>query len=360
MTHPRSAFGAPPAGGAVHPEVSKGAGLRRGGRHAAWALAKRLLTLAFFAVVAWLLIKHARTIEWSEVGDAISAYPAGTLLAAAALAALSHGIYSTYDLLGRHWTGHGVPARTVQAVTFVSYAFNLNFGSLVGGFAFRYRLYSRLGLDNPTITRVLGLSLTTNWLGYLLLAGGVFALRIITPPEGWDIGAGALQALGFALVGAALAYIALCAFSKRREWSIRGHDIVLPPTRLALLQLALSCANWMVIAATIHTLLQGRAGYALVLGVLLIAAIAGVITHIPAGLGVLEAVFVTFLVPPLAQGGVIAALLAYRALYYLAPLALAAVVYLLLEARAKRQPAGPRTGTAIAGSGHPTPDGPRR
>ena len=32
-----------------------------------------------------------------------------------------------------------------MTVTFVSYVFNLNLGSLVGGVAFRYRLYSRLG-----------------------------------------------------------------------------------------------------------------------------------------------------------------------------------------------------------------------
>ena len=34
----------------------------------------------------------------------------------------------------------------VMAVNFVSYAFNLCIGSLVGGVGFRYRLYSRLGL----------------------------------------------------------------------------------------------------------------------------------------------------------------------------------------------------------------------
>ena len=38
--------------------------------------------------------------------------------------------------------------RKVMGVNFISYAFNLNLGSLVGGVAFRYRLYSRLGLDN--------------------------------------------------------------------------------------------------------------------------------------------------------------------------------------------------------------------
>ena len=61
---------------------------------------------------------------------------------------------------------------------------------------------------------------------------------------------------------------------------------------MAILQLALGALNWSLMAAVIFTLLPSKLDYPLVLGVLLISAIAGVITHIPAGLGVLEAVFV--------------------------------------------------------------------
>ena len=41
--------------------------------------------------------------------------------------------------------GHQLGTPAVLATTFISYAFNLNFGSLVGGLAFRFRLYSRQG-----------------------------------------------------------------------------------------------------------------------------------------------------------------------------------------------------------------------
>ena len=38
----------------------------------------------------------------------------------------------------------------------------------------RYRLYSRrLGLNGSTITRIFSLSITTNWLGYILLGGDI-------------------------------------------------------------------------------------------------------------------------------------------------------------------------------------------
>ena len=306
-------------------------------RHPWWPQARRALTLLFFAAVAVLLVTQARRIEWDEVLDVIAGYPLRTIATAAALALLSYLIYSSYDLLGRAWTSHGLPAWKVMAVTFVSYAFNLNFGTMVGGIAFRYRLYSRLGLSNAVITRVLGLSLATNWLGYLVVAGAVFALGIIVPPAGWEIGAMALRSIGIAMLLAAACYVATCGLSRRREWNVRGHEVVLPPLRLACMQILLSCANWSVIGGVIFVLMQGKVGYPMVLAVLLTGALAGAIAHIPAGLGVLEAVFVALLVPPRGHGEVIAALLAYRALYYLGPLLIACGVYLFLETSAKKQ-----------------------
>lgn len=88
--------------------------------------------------------------------------------------------------------------------------------------------------------------------------------------------------------------------------------------------------------AIIWLLLGQNIDYFFVLGVLLVSSIAGVIVHIPAGIGVLEAVFMALLAgEDTSQGTIIAALLAYRVLYYFIPLLLALVCYLLLESRAK-------------------------
>src|SRR5690606_16728014 len=89
----------------------------------------------------------------------------------------------------------------------------------------------------------------------------------------------------------------------------------------------------LLMAGIVHLLLLQQIPYPTVLTVLLIAAIAGVLTHVPAGLGVLEAVFVALLSRQLPASELLAALLAYRGIYYLAPLAIATVLYLFLEAR---------------------------
>jgi uncharacterized membrane protein YbhN (UPF0104 family) len=199
----------------------------------------------------------------------------------------------------------------------------------------RYRLYSRLGVSKSNIAKILGLSLATNWFGYMVIAGAVFSSGLVRMPPGWKLSSGALQIVGVVLLLVSAGYLAACQFSKRREWSIRGVEINLPSLRMAVLQLALGAMNWSLMAAVIFTLLPSKLDYPLVLGVLLISAIAGVITHIPAGLGVLEAVFVALLQHEVSRGSLVAGLLAYRAIYFILPLLITLVMYLVVEAKAK-------------------------
>jgi hypothetical protein len=307
-----------------------------------WPAARRILAIVFLLVVLALIANHARSVDWTAVGVAIRAYPLRTLLAAAGFAAASHAIYCSYDLIGRHETGHALTPRQVIGVGFISYAFNLNLGSLVGGVALRYRLYARLGLTADVTTKILALSVLTNWLGYLFVGGLVFVLAPIGLPPDWKIDTEGLRFVGAALLLLVAAYLGMCFGGARRQWRFRGRVLSLPSGRLALLQLFVSSVNWMLIAGVVWVVLQHRVDYPTVLTVLLMAAVAGVIAHVPAGLGVLEAVFIALLSHRVPQPELIAALLAYRAIYYLAPFGLAVALYLLVDARSPA--AGPRAG----------------
>lgn len=304
-------------------------------RRPAWRRIERAAVLLLFAAVLWLLLRQAREVDWPAVLAALRGMTAATLLGAAALGAASHALYGGLDLIGKRELGHAVAVPRVLAVAFVSYAFNLNFGALVGGVGLRYRLYSRLGLGAARITRVLGLSVLGNWLGYGAVAAGVLIFFPPTLPPAWPIGRVGLLWLGLGLLSVVLGYVVACFEARRRSWRWRGRELRLPSGRSAVLQLALSSTNWLIIGGVV-TVLLGTLDYPSVLGVMLIAAVAGVVTHVPAGLGVLEAVFLILLSQRAAQAELLAALLAYRAIYYLAPLAVALLVLAWLETRSRR------------------------
>ncbi len=91
-----------------------------------------------------------------------------------------------------------------------------------------------------------------------------------------------------------------------------------------------------MMALLIYSLLPASASYPEVLATLMISSIAGVVLHVPAGLGVIETVFITVLRDHFSRGELVAALIGYRLLYFLIPLLLACAVYLWLERHAKK------------------------
>lgn len=297
---------------------------------------KFFLLVTCCVLVSWLLLQLSKNLDWADVTHTLTSFSNTTLLLGVATALASYFVYSGFDVLGRHYTGHHLPVQQVVPVAFVCYAFNLNLGAWVGGVALRYRLYSRLGLDIATITKVLTFSIITNWLGYVLLAGILFSLRLVQLPNSWTLSATGLQWLGFGLTAVGVGYLLACRFSRRREWRIRAHEITLPTWRIALVQAGLGALNWLLMATVLYLLLPDNATYPLVSSVLLIGCIAGAISHIPAGLGVLETVFIALLHQQFLPGTLMAALIGYRALYFLLPLAIALVIYLLLEKSAKK------------------------
>lgn len=317
-------------------------------RHSAWRSVRRLWkrtrriwTVLFMLVAIALLLQLARDVQWHEVWRVLRRMPDSVLLESACLVPIAYAAYTAFDLIGRAYTGHRLGKGLTMAVAFVSYAVNVNLGALVGGVGLRFRLYGKLGLRLSTISKILAMSIFTNWLGYLWLFGVLFALH--QAPTAWHLSQVALQVAGAAMLAVAAGYLGLCAFSRRRHMHVAGRHIPLPSLRIAVLQSVLAVLCWGAIAGILYLLFERQVSYTLVLAALLLSSIAGALVHIPGGLGVLEAVFVAMLASEVSQTQVLGTLLAYRALYYLAPLVVALGLYAMLEARLGRARAPAQT-----------------
>lgn len=294
----------------------------------------QLLGLVFFFAVAWLLYNGFREMEWREIREALLRYDRWTMAAGAGIALTGFVLASFYDLLSRHYEKHKVSTPQCMATGFISLAFSMNLGSLVGAWGMRYRLYTRFGLRTAQITRLITMALLTNWSGFVLMAGLVFTFFPPQLPQSWPLHGSAITVLGMILLGLAATYLTLCARGGR-DWQVRGVRLRRPRLRFALLQLAASCASWLAPISVIALFMPENIPYIQVMGVLFVSSIAGLIARVPAGLGVVEAVFVALLGSEVHYAPLLAAILAYRGVYYLLPFLVALCFYGVLEWRAR-------------------------
>ena len=301
----------------------------------------KLIAIVFFALVALLLANRARAIDWPAVGQALQGYQAATIIQALLLTALGYLVFATYDLVGRRYAHHQLPTRRVMSIAAVCYAFNLNLGATLGGVGLRYRLYLRQGLSTRQILRVIALGLVTNWSGYLLVAGSTLLLVPPALPQQWPLPAWSLQAAGALMLTLLGVWLLACTFARRREWHWRHLHLLLPSLPMALSQLALSALSWGLLALTIFSLMPDPMPLLTVMGVYTLSILATLVIRIPGGLGVVEATFILMLSPVYPEVSLLAALLAWRALWYLLPLLLALPFVLLLETRWRGQKGGP-------------------
>lgn len=309
--------------------------LRRGLR---WSTVKHVVGIAFVALVAYLIYHSLRGVDWPQVWQGLQRYNAATLLPVVGLACVSFSLHASFDILGRHYTGHHLSTPRVMLIAFIAYIFNLNVGAMVGGLGMRLRLYSRANVSGSQVAGIYTIAIITNWTGYMLLAGGVLAVMPPALPKEWGVTPWMLRALGVLMLACGLLYWLACAKAKTRSIRFRKRVFRLPGFRFALLQTALSVTNWIVLASIINLLLPKEVTLWQCLAALLVGAVAGALAHIPAGIGVLESVFVVLLRPVAPEHVVVAALIAYRALYYLLPMVVASSLYAWMELRGAPAP----------------------
>ncbi len=119
--------------------------------------------------------------------------------------------------------------------------------------------------------------------------------------------------------------------ARRREpICIRGQTLALPSLRSTFVQIALGLTQVSLMTAILYLFMPAELGMSWpeFVPVYCIAFIAGQVSNVPAGIGVLEAALLLML-PQIPPGKLLAAVLAYRAVYEVLPL-LAAVVLLVI------------------------------
>jgi phosphatidylglycerol lysyltransferase len=287
-----------------------------------------LVSLALFAAALWVLRGELRHYSYHQILQQFRSVPAAQVALALLLSAVSYLVLTGYDTLGLRYARHKLPYRRTALASFIGYAFSNAIGySLVSGGSVRLRLYSGWGLSALAITRVIAFCGVTFWLGFLAMAGAVFTAEPLALPASLHLPFVSARPLGvlFLLVVAGFAAV---SFVRKRPVRLRGLEFPMPAPGLLAGQFLVSCLDWAAAGAVLYCLLPSGSGlsYAGFLGVFLLAQIIGVVSQVPGGLGVFETVMLVMLRPNLPAATVLGSMLAFRVIYYVLPLALAALL----------------------------------
>jgi uncharacterized membrane protein YbhN (UPF0104 family) len=276
-------------------------------------------------------LSHVRP---QDVLNALAATPAWQIYQALGLLGLSCCIMMLYDWPGIIFAKKlisfpPIGAKHVALASFSAYALSHVLGApAITGAAIRLRLYAQWRVPPSGIARIVTLSGTMFALGAAMLIGGILVLQPRALPLFGDVSAPALRLAGAVILIVIIFYVILAGRPGQRL-ALFGRQIPLPGSWLALSQLAVSCADISVAGAILFMVLPAAPGLDLphVLAIYLAAFAGGLVSSLPAGIGVFDTVLLLALSPYLDPAVAIGAILLFRVLYFLIPASVAALCF---------------------------------
>jgi uncharacterized membrane protein YbhN (UPF0104 family) len=276
------------------------------------------------AIAAYLLFQTLRQYTVAQIYDALLAIPASNLALSLAFAAASYFCLSFFDALGVRYIGKPLPLHQTMLASFVSLSIGHNVGvAALSSAAVRYRYYSRWGLSSADVALIVVFCGVTVALGLSTLGSLALFLRPQDAMSMTGLGPTAIMAVAAIAALIPLCYVGLSAVLSR-SITLRGRSFRLPTLKIAALQVLVGTTNFAFVAASLHQMLSALsdANYLKVAAVSIIANVAAIVSHIPGGIGVLEAT-VSHILP---GAEALAAVIAFRVVYYFIPLGLGLVL----------------------------------
>jgi phosphatidylglycerol lysyltransferase len=299
-----------------------------------------LLGIALFGLVVFWAHHLLGVYHWRDILEHVRAIPTVKVLRAAFLTCAGYSCLTLYDALAVRFAGARAPYPRIALISFMAYAIGHNVGlNTFSGGAVRFRAYSALGLSAKQIATIIAFGTLTFFLG----AGFLLGLSLLSNAgmSGSILHVHAWLALlvgGLLLAGVATYLWLVC--TRHAPLHFRRFEIPVPKPRIAFAQLAIACTDLLCAVGVLYVLLppQASISFAAFAGVYLIGLTAGAISNVPGGIGVFEFVLL-LLLPQVPQDRLLGALVAYRAIYYFAPFALALVLLGIHEVWVHRAPA---------------------
>ena len=295
-----------------------------------------IIGFILFSLSVWTISKELRQYQPRQILESLTAIPAQSLLIAVGLTMLNYLMLTGYDTLAVRLVRHSLTYRQTALVAVISYAISNSVGfALLSSSAIRYRFYSRWGLSALKIAQIIAFCNLSFWLGLFALGGVLFLVYPPPIPDLLHLPFDSVHSLGIIFLTCVLGYLGWSAVNTKKRLRIGHWELPHIPLKLVLAQIIITASDWALVAGLLYLFLPQpiSISYPSFFSIYLLAQLAGIISHVPGGLGVFETVILLLLSPAVASADLLGALLVYRAIYYFLPLTIALLLLSLYESK---------------------------
>ena len=287
-----------------------------------------VVSITVIAIACYVLYHMLRGIDSNEVIEAIKSTEPRQIWLAALFVAAGYFTLTFYDWFAVRAIGHGnIPYRVNALAAFTSYSIGHNVGaSVFTGGAVRYRIYSAWGLNAIDVAKICFLAGLTFWLGNAAVLG----LGIAYHPEAAasidQLPAWLNRLAAFAIILGLVGYV-VWVWMQPRGVGRGPWTVTLPGGPLTLLQIVIGIVDLGFCALAMYVLVpdEPNLGFVVVAVIFVSATLLGFASHSPGGLGVFDAAMLVALWQ-YDKEELLAGLLLFRLLYYVAPFVISLVI----------------------------------
>ncbi len=292
-----------------------------------------VLAVALFGLGLYAVSRLLADVDLADVLAQVHATPTSTLILAALATLLGYLCLVGYDWSGLRYIGKPLPLPVTITGGLMAYAFGNTIGlSAVSGGAVRYRIYSGFGLDGYDVAAVSTFAAVSYGVAATVIG---FAAVALYPDRMGSLSPMAPEALRWTAIALIFVTVLPLVFAGARKGSLTLGRFTLRAPSLPVLtgQALFSLGDICFAALTLYLLLpSGEIAFAPFLGIFAAATMAGILSHVPGGVGVFETVVLAALPATIPVETAAAALLLFRLIYFILPFVLALAVLALYEA----------------------------
>jgi glycosyltransferase 2 family protein len=292
-----------------------------------------LVSVLLAALAGYVLWRTFQRIRFADVLAQMQAVPASTLALAGLCAAGAFTVLALYEVAVVRYVKHAVGRAKPILTAYIAFPLGHAVGqAMLSGGALRYRMYAPAGFTAMEV----GATVLMCNLAYGLAVGLMLDVSLLLAADRlaplFRVSSGLLMLLGGIGLVKDAGYVLLVLF-RRAPVRLRGWSFKLPTPAMTALQYVVGVIDVVLMSSVLYLLLPESAqlGYLPFVAVYLASVLVGVLSHVPAGLGVIESVLL-LLLPGVPPEQLLASVLLYRVIVEIIPLLVALALWGAYEA----------------------------